>query len=124
MKTEQIKQTISPWVASFPAEIIVCDRIGTILEMNDHAIEIYKQTGGAEMIGRNLYDHHFEPARSQVESVVANRVSQMETVIYTTEKAGEKKLVCIAPWQQAGMYAGFALLTLDLPEKMPNICKD
>ncbi len=26
---------ISPWMASFPAEIIVCDANATIIEMND-----------------------------------------------------------------------------------------
>jgi hypothetical protein len=30
---------ISLWVASFPAEIIVCDVSGRIIEMNDCAIE-------------------------------------------------------------------------------------
>ena len=110
----------SPWAAAFPAEIIVCDNDGIILEMNDLAIELYKEAGGAALIGHNLYDHHEEPARSQVKAVVA----QKQTVIYTTEKAGQKKLVCIAPWKQDGEVAGFALLTLDLPEKMANIVKD
>jgi len=113
-------QEISPWVASFPAEIIVCDNNGTILEMNDLAIELYQEAGGAAMIGHNLYDHHVEPARSRVKAVVA----QKKTVIYTTEKGGQKKLVCIAPWKQEGEIGGFALLTLDLPEKMKNIVKD
>lgn len=122
--TEGIKQAISPWAASFPAEIIVCDAQGVILEMSDHAIELYRREGGAAMIGRNLYDHHQEPARSQVRSVVKNRVSRLKTVMYTTGKGGESKLVCIAPWQQQGEYAGFVLVTLDLPEKLPHIRKD
>jgi PAS domain-containing protein len=113
-------QSISPWVASFPAEIIVCDAQGNIIEMNDVAIALYQSVGGAEMIGRNVFDHHREPSRSQVEALVAQR----RQVIYTTEKDGQKKLVCIAPWQQDHEYAGFTLLTLDLPEDLPNIRKD
>ncbi len=117
-------QTMKPWVATLPAEIIVCNAQGTILEMNDYAIKLYEQTGGAKLIGHNLYDHHQEPARSQVEEVIANRVSKGEAVIYSTEKAGAKKLICIAPWQQGGKYAGFVLITLDLPAQIPHICKD
>jgi PAS domain-containing protein len=112
--------SISRWVASFPAEIIVCDADGTIIEMNDVAIDLYQSQGGAGMIGRNVFDHHSEPSRSQVQTLVAQR----KPVIYTTEKGGQKKLVCIAPWLQDHEYAGFALLTLDLPADMQNICKD
>lgn len=111
---------ISPWVDSFPAEIIVCDADGLILEMNATAIRLYAAVGGAALIGRNVFDHHAEPARSQVQAAAAAR----QTIIYTTEKAGAKKLVCIAPWEQAGEYAGFVLLVLDLPAGMRNIVKD
>jgi PAS domain-containing protein len=112
--------SISPWVASFPAEIIVCDAQGTIIEMNETAIELYQSAGGAEMIGCSVFDHHSEPSRSQIQALVAQR----KPVIYTTEKGSLKKLVCIAPWEQEHDYAGFALLTLDLPSDMPNIRKD
>jgi hypothetical protein len=44
--------------------------------------------------------------------------------MYTTQKAGQKKLVIIAPWDIAGAYAGFILQVLDLPENLPNIIKD
>jgi PAS domain-containing protein len=112
--------SISPWVASFPAEIIVCDAQGTIIEMNQVATDLYQSAGGEEMIGRNVFDHHTEPSRSQVQALVAQR----KLVIYTTEKGGQKKLVCIAPWEQQHEYAGFALLTIDLPADMLHILKD
>lgn len=108
------------WVASHPAEIMVCDRDGTILEMNAVAVGIYEKQGGSAMIGRNVFDHHAEPARSQMMSVV----DQKRHVIYTTEKEGLKKLVSIAPWYREGEYAGFALIVLDLPGTIPNIVKD
>jgi len=108
------------WVNTFPAEIMVCDPQGVILEMSETAIALYQRSGGAQMIGRNVFDHHKEPSRSQVRDIIARR----ETMIYTTEKGGQKKLVCISPWQKAGEYAGFVLLVLDLPAEMMNICKD
>jgi transcriptional regulator with PAS, ATPase and Fis domain len=115
-----IKTTVSEWIATYPAEIMVCDQEGTILEMSDASIQIYEKEGGAEMIGRNVFDHHLEPAKSQMRNVV----KQKRHVMYTAEKGGSKKLVSVAPWYKDDQYAGFALIVLDLPEKIPNIVKD
>jgi len=115
-----IKTTNSEWIATYPAEIMVCDKDGIILEMSDVSIQIYEKEGGAEMIGRNVFDHHNEPAKSQMMNVV----KQKRHVIYTAEKGGVKKLVSVAPWTQNNEYAGFALIVLDLPAKIPNIVKD
>jgi hypothetical protein len=109
-----------PWTYSFPAEIMVCDPEGVILEMSAVAVQLYEGVGGAAMIGRNVFDHHDEPSRSQVQGVVARR----KPIMYTTEKGGEKKLVTIAPWYQGEAYAGFVLLVQDLPGALPNIVKD
>jgi len=112
--------TSSEWVATYPAEIMVCNTTGTILEMSDVAIQIYEKEGGAELIGKNVFDHHQEPAKNNLMAVA----NQRRHVIYTTEKGGLKKLVSIAPWYREGEYAGFALIVLDLPENTPNINKD
>jgi hypothetical protein len=114
------KATISEWIATYPAEIMVCDRDGIILEMSDVSVRIYEKEGGAKMIGQNVFDHHVEPAKSQMMNVV----KQKRHVMYTAEKSGLKKLVSIAPWYREAEYAGFALIVLDLPEKLPNIVKD
>jgi hypothetical protein len=107
------------WWEFFPAEIMVCDGDGTILEMNTVSIALYSKQGGAALIGSNVFEHHTEPARSQVKAMV----EQKKPVIYTTERAGQKKLVCIAPWGRPEA-AGSALVVLDLPSDMPNIRKD
>lgn len=120
MKQAQTKTTVSEWIATYPAEIMVCDPHGTILEMSNLSIQIYEKEGGAQLIGRNVFDHHAEPAKSQMMSVV----NQKRHIIYTTEKGGLKKLISIAPWYREGEYAGFALIVLDLPAKIPNIVKD
>jgi transcriptional regulator with PAS, ATPase and Fis domain len=114
------RTSASEWVQTYPTEIMVCDTDGTILEMSDTAIKIYEKEGGADLIGRNVFDHHQEPAKGHMMAVV----NQRKHVIYTTEKGGLKKLVSIAPWYREGEYAGFALIVLDLPEKIPNINKD
>jgi PAS domain S-box-containing protein len=111
---------LGEWIASYPAEIIVCDQDGTILEMNQVALDIYAGEGGMQMIGRNVFDHHPEPARSHLMSMILKK----QHVLYTTEKAGLKKLVSIAPWYREGTYAGFTLFVLDLPANLPNLVKD
>lgn len=114
------KATPGEWITTHPAEIIVCDQDGTILEMNQVAAAIYAKEGGLHMIGTNVFDHHPEPAKSQMMSVIQQR----QHVIYTTEKEGLKKLISIAPWYRVGEYAGFALITFDLPLQITNIVKD
>ena len=108
------------WGFSFPAEIIVCDPEGVIFDMSETAIQIYSAAGEATLVGRNVFDHHEEPSRSQVRTLVQTQRTRM----YTTQKAGQKKLVVIAPWHEAGVNAGFVLQVLDLPEKIPNIMKE
>jgi len=108
------------WFDSFPAEIIVCNPEGIILDMNETATAIYADDGGKALIGRNVFSHHEEPVRSMVKQLVDTQKKS----IYTTEKNGQKKLVTIAPWQQNQAYAGFVLLTIDLPEVISNIKKD
>jgi hypothetical protein len=120
MRLTSMKTATSEWIATYPAEIMVCDQIGTILEMSNVSVQVYEKEGGAKMIGRNVFEHHQEPAKSQMMDVV----NQKRHVIYTTEKGGVKKLVSIAPWYRDGEYSGFALIVLDLPAKIPNIVKD
>jgi hypothetical protein len=114
------RTSASEWIQTYPAEIMVCDAAGTILEMSEVAIQIYEKEGGAAMIGRNVFKHHDEISRKQMMAVV----NQRKHVIYTTEKGGLKKLVSIAPWFRGGEYAGFALIVLDLPVNITNINKD
>jgi transcriptional regulator with PAS, ATPase and Fis domain len=120
MNNFSVKTTSSEWMATYPAEIMVCDQDGAIIEMNDVAVRMYEKEGGAKMIGTDVYDYHSEPARSNLRQLVEQRTH----VIYTTEKGGMKKLVSIAPWYREGEYGGFALIVLELPQEMRNIVKD
>lgn len=106
---------------TFPAEIIVCDPNGTILEMSDTAIRLYQKEGGAAMIGKDIFKHHKEPFRSQVQRIVNRR----KPFIYTVEQAGKNKLINISPWYlSGGDYAGFVLFVLDLPARMAHLVKN
>lgn len=107
------------WIKSFPAAITVCDSHGKILEMNDTAIEVFRDDGGEKLIGSNLLDCHPEPARTQL----AEMLKEKKHNYYTIEKAGIKKLIYQVPWYENGMYAGFVELSLPIPFEMPHFIR-
>ncbi len=52
------------WVKGFSGAITVCDTEGVILEMNDAAIEAFRDDGGEQLLGANVLDCH--PGRVSV----------------------------------------------------------
>ena len=107
------------WIKSFPAAIIVCDIHGIILEMNDKAIDSFKEEGGEKLIGTNLLHCHPEPARLQLEEMLRTQRHNS----YTIEKKGVKKLIYQSPWYDNGQYAGFVELSLPIPFVMPHFIR-
>jgi PAS domain-containing protein len=107
------------WVKEFPAAVTVCDPDGIILEMNDKAAKSFEKDGGYALIGKNVLDCHPDPARGQLERLMAARQSN----VYTIEKKGVKKLIYQSPWYHNGEYAGFVELSLEIPFEMPHFIR-
>jgi len=107
------------WIKEFPAAMTICDPEGVILEMNDRAAKTFEKDGGYGLVGLNMLDCHPEPARSKTERLLAAR----EKNIYTIEKNGVKKLIYQSPWYQAGQYAGFVELSLEIPFEMEHFVR-
>ncbi|MGD0090941.1 MAG: diguanylate cyclase [Planctomycetota bacterium] len=107
------------WVEEFPASITVSDPAGVILEMNACCAKAFEKDGGKKLLGTNMFDCHPEPAKSRLRYLMETQ----RTNIYTTEKNGVKRLVCQAPWQKDGQYAGFVEIVITLPEKMPHFVR-
>jgi len=107
------------WVEAFAGSITVCDPEGIILEMNDKAIETFKEQGGKKLIGTNLLDCHPEPARTKLKRLMEAKKAN----VYTVEKNGKKKLIYQTPWYQDEQYGGFVELILEIPEKMPHFVR-
>ena len=107
------------WITSFPAAITVCDTQGIILEMNEKAIDSFKEEGGEKLIGTSLLDCHPEPARSKVKKML--RTQRLNS--YTIEKKGVKKLIYQSPWYENGYFAGFVELSLPIPFDMPHFIR-
>jgi hypothetical protein len=54
---------------------MVCDLNGIILEMNDKAAEMYRKYGGMELVGKNLFDCHPEPARGKLKRLLETGIA-------------------------------------------------
>ena len=104
------------WVREFPGGVTVCEADGTIIEMNDRSARIFAEDGGRALIGKNVFDCHPEPARSELKRLMETR----QRNVYTIEKNGVKKLIYQSPWYQNGAYAGFIELSLEVPFELPH----
>ncbi len=108
------------WVKEFPGAVTVCDPDGIIIEMNDKSALTFEEDGGRALIGKNVFDCHPEPARSELTGLMKAR----QRNVYTIEKNGVKKLIYQSPWYLNGEYAGFIELSLELPIEMPHFIRD
>lgn len=110
---------IPDWTKEFPGAVTVCDRDGTILDMNDRAAQVFAADGGRALIGRNALDCHPEPARTKLR----NLLESGNPNVYTIEKKGVQRLIYQAPWYEGGRYRGFVELSLEIPVDMPHFVR-
>jgi transcriptional regulator with PAS, ATPase and Fis domain len=111
-KQNRRKELAAPnWTTEFPGSITVCDLRGIVLEMNEKAAAMYTRHGGTELIGKNLFDCHPEPARSKLQQLLDTGKSN----VYTIEKNRTKKLIYQAPWFQDGQRRGMVELAFEVP---------
>ena len=106
-----------PWFDEFPGAITITDADGVIIQMNDMAVEdVFKTSGGRELIGKNVLDCHPESARKQIWAMLENRQKN----VYTIVKNGKKIFVYETPWYKDGVYSGIVELYLEIPFEVPN----
>jgi transcriptional regulator with PAS, ATPase and Fis domain len=104
------------WSRELPAAITVCDRDGTIIEMNDKA----KSTFAGDLVGRKVLDCHPEPARAKLAELLATGKNN----VYTIEKDGKRKLIYQSPWYSSGQFAGLVEISFELPASLPLFKRD
>ena len=98
--------------------VTICDREGIVLDMNDKAIATFVKDGKS-IVGQSLMDCHPEPARTKLKEML----QKQNVNAYTIEKNGAKKLIYQAPWFKDGEFAGYAELSMELPEEMPHFVR-
>ncbi len=111
--------SFASWIKEFPGAITICDADGVILEMNDKAVEAFKQDGGADLIGKNLLDCHPELARSKLRDLMKSR----KVNCYTIEKNGIRKMIYQSPWYKDGAYGGLVEFSIEIPSEMPHFVR-
>ena len=107
------------WARTLPAAITITDATGTILEMNERAIESFAADGGIKLLGANLLECHPEPARSKLSEMLRTGTGN----VYTIEKGGAKKLIFQSPWYEAGEYRGLVEISVPLPSILPHFIR-
>jgi transcriptional regulator with PAS, ATPase and Fis domain len=108
------------WVKEFPAEIMVCDSGGIILEMNNQAEALFVEDGGRDLLGTNVLACHPQPALGKLEGLLDKRTANF---YFNTEK-GEKRFFFQSPWYQDGKYTGFVEISFGVPEEIPHFTRE
>jgi hypothetical protein len=108
------------WVRELPAEVTICDRVGTILEMNTHAEALFAADGGQNLLGASVLDCHPDPSLSKLERMMKE---QTANAYFNTEN-GEKRFFFQSPWYQDGHYAGFVEISFRVPEIIPHFIRE
>lgn len=107
---------MNSWSQELSLAITVMDTDGKILEMNDQARATFAKYGGADLIGKSLYDCHTENSKQQIMRLLNDKTSNT----YTIEKGGKKKLIHQTPWYSNGKISGLVELSIELPSEMPH----
>lgn len=107
---------MNDWKKTIPVAITVCDKNGTIIEMNDKSRATFLKPGDPDLIGHNLMACHPPHAQQKIRQLLATGT----TNTYTIEKNGIKKLIHQAPWFQNGEVAGLVELSIEIPAEMPH----
>ena len=108
------------WVREFTAEVMVCDRTGIAVEMNDEAAVLFAGDGGRGLLGSNIRDCHPDPARGKLESLLAGQT----TNAYFSTEHEEKRFFYQAPWFQDGQFAGMVEVSFVVPQDIPHFIRD
>ena len=107
------------WVEEFPAMISVCDADGIILAMNQKEADHYKDRGGKNLIGTNLFDCHKKRSVN-----IIKRIMQTQKVrLYTVEEKGKKELVIQSPWYQNGEFKGLVEIVVEVKDEVERIIR-
>ena len=92
--------------------VTVSDTEGNVLWMNDKS----QVVNHGDYTGQSLFDCHPEPARAKLLELLQNQ----NTNAYTIEKGEVKKLIYQTPWFNAGEFAGYVELSIEIPFEMPH----
>ena len=112
--------TKNTWFKTFPGALMVTDKDGTIINMNDQSAANYKKDGGYELVGTNSINCHKGPSLKKIEGMYKSH----EINIYFITKNGKRKLIYQAPYFEDGHFSGLVELSLPLPDEISHYDRD
>lgn len=98
------------------AAVTVTDERGRIVAMNRRAAETFASSGGLSLVGSNVLDCHPEPSRSKLAAMLAGATANH----YTTEKAGQRRMIHQLPFFRDGEFAGLVEIAVEIPVALPH----
>lgn len=107
------------WLKEINAAITICDNQGIIIYMNDKSEEVFKNDGGKNLIGSNLFGCHPEPALTKLKKMLTDGTPN----VYTIEKNGKKKIIYQTPWVKENIIEGMVELSFYIPVEMPHFIR-
>ncbi len=107
------------WCKELSLAVTVMDADGKILEMNNKACATFAKYGGADLVGKSLYDCHNQNSQKKIHELLGEKKSNT----YTIEKGGTKKLIHQTPWYEDGKIAGLVEFSIELPTEMPHFVR-
>lgn len=108
------------WINGLNVSMIVCDRDGQILFLNDAAARQYAKDGGPALVGRNLRDCHKAESSAKIARLSADGTPNH----YTVTKHGRKRMIHQLPWFVDGRCAGLVEWAMDIPDELPHFDRD
>jgi transcriptional regulator with PAS, ATPase and Fis domain len=102
----------SSWAEEMNVRVTVCDLDAKIVYMNKAAIEGFQKYGGAQLIGKSLYDCHIPKSCDTIKDLLAKPRDNS----YLLNKGDFKRMIHQIPWMENGQHKGIIEFSFDISE--------
>lgn len=109
---DKMKGMVPDWAKGLNCGIIVCNKQGVVVYMND-AATAFKQ---ADLTGINIFDCHNPTSVEIINRMLETGGDNM----YTVEKNGVKKLIYQSAWTENGEVAGLCEIMAVFEGTLPH----
>lgn len=108
------------YLKEIPVAVTICDVDGKIIYMNEKSSEVFKDDGGYNLIGQNLFSCHSNSSIEKIKSIIGNEKPNS----YTIEKNGKKKFIYQTPFYENKKLVGLIEFAFDIPLELPHFKRD
>ena len=100
------------WADEMDVRVTVCDLDAVIVYMNEASVEGFQKYGGAELLGKSLFDCHLPVSQEKIMEMLEHpRVNT-----YLIKKNQERRLIRQFPWIEKGEHRGVIEISFELPD--------